>query len=92
MIHLLLAVIYIAFISLGLPDCLLGSAWPVIYQEINVPVSYAGIISMVISAGTIVSSLQSDRLIKKLGTGKLTALSVLLTAVALWGFSTCSTE
>ncbi|MBQ2283014.1 MAG: MFS transporter [Agathobacter sp.] len=90
MIHLLLAVIYIAFISLGLPDCLLGSAWPVIYQEINVPVSYAGIISMVISAGTIVSSLQSDRLIKKLGTGKLTALSVLLTAVALWGFSTCS--
>ena len=90
MIHLLLAVIYIAFISLGLPDCLLGSAWPVIYQEINVPVSYAGIISMVISAGTIVSSLQSDRLIMKLGTGKLTALSVLLTAVALWGFSTCS--
>ena len=90
MIHLLLAVIYLAFISLGLPDCLLGSAWPVIYQEMNVPVSYAGAISMVISAGTIVSSLQSERLIKKLGTGKLTALSVLLTAVALWGFSVCN--
>lgn len=90
MVHLLLAVIYLAFISLGLPDCLLGSAWPVIYQEMNVPVSYAGIISMVISAGTIFSSLQSDRLIKKLGTGKLTALSVLITAVALWGFSISS--
>ena len=87
MVHLLLAVIYLSFISLGLPDSLLGSAWPTIYQEFQVPVSYAGIISMIISVGTIVSSLQSDRLTKKLGTGKVTAFSVLTTAVALWGFS-----
>ena len=62
MFHLLLAIIYLAFISLGLPDGLLGSAWPSMYQEFQVPVSYAGIISMIIAAGTIVSSLQSDRL------------------------------
>ena len=57
MINLLLVVIYIAFISLGLPDGLLGSAWPVLYTEIDVPFSYAGIISMIISTGTIISSL-----------------------------------
>ena len=88
MIHLLLAVIYLSFISLGLPDALLGSAWPTIYEEFQVPVSYAGIISMIISAGTIVSSLSSDRLTLKLGTGKVTAFSVALTAIALFGFST----
>lgn len=87
MFQLLLVIIYLAFISLGLPDSLLGSAWPVMYQEFSVPVSYAGGISMIIAAGTIVSSLQSDRLTKKLGTGKVTAFSVLLTAVALFGFS-----
>ena len=87
MIHLLLAVIYLSFISLGLPDSLLGSAWPTIYQEFQVPVSYAGAIFMIISAGTIISSLQSDRLTKKFGTGKVTAFSVLTTAIALWGFS-----
>ena len=87
MFSLLLAVIYLAFISLGLPDSLLGSVWPTIYQEFNVPVSYAGAIFMIISAGTIFSSLQSDRLTKSLGTGKVTAFSVLMTAVALWGFS-----
>lgn len=87
MFQLLLIIIYLAFISLGLPDSLLGSAWPVMYQEFSVPVSYAGGISMIIAAGTIVSSLQSDRLTKKLGTGKVTALSVLMTAVALFGFS-----
>ena len=87
MFNLLLAVIYLAFISLGLPDSLLGSVWPTIYQEFNVPVSYAGAIFMIISAGTIFSSLQSDRLTKSLGTGKVTAFSVLMTAVALWGFS-----
>lgn len=87
MIHLLLAVIYMSFISLGLPDSLLGSAWPVMYQEFLVPVSYGGIISMIIAAGTIVSSLQSDRLTRKLGTGKVTAISVAMTAVALFGFS-----
>ena len=88
MIHFLLAVIYLSFISLGLPDALLGSAWPTIYEEFQVPVSYAGIISMIISAGTIVSSLSSDRLTLKLGTGKVTAFSVALTAIALFGFST----
>lgn len=87
MFQLLLVIIYLAFISLGLPDSLLGSAWPVMYQEFSVPVSYAGGISMIIAAGTIVSSLQSDRLTKKLGTGKVTAFSVLMTAVALFGFS-----
>ena len=87
MFNLLLAVIYLAFISLGLPDSLLGSIWPTIYQEFNVPVSYAGAIFMIISAGTIFSSLQSDRLTKSLGTGRVTAFSVLMTAIALWGFS-----
>lgn len=87
MFHLLLAIIYLAFISLGLPDGLLGSAWPSMYQEFQVPVSYAGIISMIISGGTIVSSLQSDRLTLHLGPGKVTALSVAMTAAALFGFS-----
>ena len=87
MFQLLLAVIYLSFISLGLPDSLLGSAWPTMYGEFNVPVSYAGIISMIISIGTIVSSLQSDRLTRKLGTGKVTAFSVATTAIALFGFS-----
>ncbi len=87
MFQLLLVIIYLAFISLGLPDSLLGAAWPVMYREFSVPVSYAGGISMIIAAGTIVSSLQSDRLTKKLGTGKVTAFSVLMTAAALFGFS-----
>lgn len=89
MIQLLLAIIYLAFISLGLPDALLGSAWPTMYVKFEVPVSYAGIISMIIAAGTVVSSLQSDRLTKAFGTGKVTAVSVALTAAALFGFS-CS--
>ena len=87
MVSLLLPVIYLAFISLGLPDSLLGSAWPVMYQELGTSVSAAGIISMIISAGTIVSSLNSDRLNTRFGTGKVTAVSVLTTAVALFGFS-----
>ena len=87
MFQLLLVVIYISFISLGLPDSLLGSAWPIMYSELNVPISYAGIISMIIAVGTIISSLQSDRLTKKLGTGKVTAISVAMTATALFGFS-----
>lgn len=87
MFQLLLVIIYLAFISLGLPDSLLGSAWPTIYKEFSVPVSYAGGISVIIALGTILSSLQSDRLTKKLGTGKVTAISVLMTAVALFGFS-----
>lgn len=87
MIHLLLVIIYLAFISLGLPDALLGSAWPSMYREFSVPVSYSGIIFMIIAAGTIVSSLQSDRLTRRWGTGRVTAASVLLTAAALFGFS-----
>lgn len=87
MVHMLLAIIYLAFISLGLPDSLLGAAWPTMYPEFGVPVSYAGIISMIIAAGTIVSSLQSDRLTRLLGTGKVTAISVAMTAAALFGFS-----
>ena len=87
MIHLLLAVIYISFISLGLPDGLLGSAWPSMYEGFDVPVSYAGIVSMIISAGTILSALCSERLVARLGTGLVTAISVAMTACALLGFS-----
>ena len=88
MTNLLLAVIYLAFISLGLPDSLLGSSWPTMYLEFGVPVSFAGIASMIISAGTVLSSLMSDRLTRRLGAGKVVALSVALTALALFGFST----
>ena len=87
MTHVLLAIIYVAFISLGLPDALLGAAWPSMYRDFSVPVSYSGIIFMIIAGGTIVSSLQSDRLTKKLGAGAVTAISVLTTALALFGFS-----
>lgn len=87
MFQLLLAIIYLAFISLGLPDSLLGSAWPSMYMGFGVPVSYAGIISMIIAVGTIISSLQSDRLTRMFGTGVVTAVSVLITAAALFGFS-----
>ena len=87
MTHLLLAIIYVAFISLGLPDALLGAAWPSMYRDFSVPVSYSGIIFMIIAGGTIVSSLQSDRLTKRLGAGAVTAISVLTTALALFGFS-----
>ena len=91
MYSLLLALIYLAFISLGLPDSLLGSAWPIMREELGVPLSSAGIISMIIAGGTIVSSLFSDKLTRKFGAGLVTAVSVLLTAVALLGFS-LSTE
>ena len=87
MIQLLLPIIYLAFISLGLPDSLLGSAWPSMYPLLGVPVSYAGILSMIISFGTIASSLNSDRLTRALGAGKVTAISVGMTAAALFGFS-----
>ena len=87
MFHLLLALIYLSFISLGLPDGLLGAAWPSMYGELAVPVSYAGILSMIICVGTICSSLMSERLTCKLGPGKVTAISVALTAAALFGFS-----
>lgn len=87
MVNLLLAIIYLAFISLGLPDALLGAAWPTMYGPLNVSVSAAGIISMIISIGTVISSLFSERLTTKLGAGKVTAISVAVTAVSMWGFS-----
>ena len=87
MYSLLLALIYLAFISLGLPDSLLGSGWPVMHRELGVPVSFMGIISMIISGGTIVSSLLSDRLTKKFKTKWVTVVSVFLTVIALLGFS-----
>ncbi len=87
MATLLLALIYLAFISLGLPDPMLGAAWPAMQQDLGVPVSYAGLIAMVISAGTIVSSLLSDRLTRRWGAGRVTAVSVLVSAASLLGFS-----
>lgn len=86
----LLSLIYIAFISLGLPDSLLGSGWPVMHTELGVPVSYMGIVSMVISGGTIISSLLSDKLTRKFGTRIVTVASVFLTVIALFGFSLSS--
>lgn len=87
MVQLLLIIIYLSFISLGLPDSLLGSAWPAIYTEFGVPLSYASIIYIIISIGTVISSLQSDRLTRRFGTGTVTACSVAMTAAALFGFS-----
>lgn len=87
MVQLLLAVIYLAFVSLGLPDALLGAAWPTMYPQMSVPVSYAGFVSMTISAGTIISALLSDRLTLRFGAGRVTATSVAMTAFALFGFS-----
>jgi len=84
---MLLLIIYLAFISLGLPDSLLGSAWPVMYQELGVGLSASGAVFMIIAVGTVISSLCSDRLIRRFGTGKITAVSVLMTAAAMLGFS-----
>lgn len=90
MVHLLLAIIYLSFISLGLPDGLLGAAWPSMYAELGAPVSAAGVIFVIISIGTVISSLFSERLNIRLGPGKVTAISVAMTAAALMGFSSCS--
>ena len=87
MFSILLLMIYLAFVSLGLPDALLGSAWPIMYQEFAVPVSYSGTVFMIICGGTILSSLNSEKLNRRFGTGKITAISVFLTAIALFGFS-----
>ena len=84
---LLIVIIYLAFISLGLPDSLMGSGWPVMHAELDVPVSYAGIVTMLISGCTVVSSLLADRVTRKWGTGVVTAVSVVMTAAALLGFS-----
>lgn len=90
MTHALLAIIYLAFVSLGLPDGLLGAAWPAMHASLDAAVSMAGTVSMVICLGTIVSSLLTGKLVRRLGTGGLTAGSVALTAVALLGFSASS--
>ena len=87
MMSLLLAAIYLSFISLGLPDSVLGAGWPTMYPDFGVPVSYMGLVSMIISVGTILSSLWSDRINRRLGTGLVTALSVAATAAAILGFS-----
>ena len=87
MVHLLLLIIYLSFVSLGLPDALLGAAWPTMSEGLAVPLSYAGGISMLISIHTVFSSLMADRLNRRLGTGKVTAISVGMTAAALFGFS-----
>ena len=87
MFSLLLAIIYVSFISLGLPDPLLGSGWPVMHLELGAPISMAGVISMIIAGGTIISSLLSDKMTRRLGAGLVTAISVCMTAVALLGFS-----
>ena len=87
MTTLLLALIYLAFISLGLPDSLLGAVWPTVHLEFGVPLSYAGLVSAIICCGTVISSFMSDRLTRRFGAGKVTTFSVASTALALWGFS-----
>ena len=84
---ILLLIIYVAFISLGLPDSVIGAAWPSMYVGLGVPISWAGVISMIVAAGTIVSSVLSDRLIRRFGVGRITLVSVLMTALALLGFA-----
>ena len=83
----LLIIIYITFISLGLPDALLGSAWPAMYQGLGVPIANAGFVSMIISGGTIISSFASGKLIKRFGIARTTIVSVAMTAIALTGIS-----
>ncbi len=83
----LLAVIYIAFIGLGVPDSLFGTAWPAIYREFNLPISAAGCVTLLISMGTVVSSLASTLLIRRMGTARVTAFSTAMTALAMLAFS-----
>lgn len=87
MYSLLLAIIYVAFVSLGLPDSLVGAGWPIMHQDLGVPLAFAGIITMIIAGGTILSSLASERITRRFGVGIVTAVSVGLTAAALIGFS-----
>ena len=87
MFSLLLALIYVSFISLGLPDSLLGSAWPQMQESLGVSLSLGGVISFLIPASTILSSLMSHRVIQRFGTGGVTMCSVAMTAIALFGFS-----
>lgn len=83
----LLPIIYLAFISLGLPDSAIGSAWPTMAPSLGAGISWVGVVTMIISAGTIVSSLMSVRVVERFGTGRVTVASVALTAAALVGFS-----
>ena len=87
MATLILVIIFIDFIGLGVPDSLLGAAWPAIYPEFVLPVSTSSILSIINVCGTITSSLLSSRLINRFGTAKVTAVSTVLTAIALGGFS-----
>lgn len=87
MASLLIAIIYVSFISLGLPDAVLGSAWPSMYYQLGAPVSGAGFVFLIIAAGTVCSALMGDRLIRRIGTAKLTFFSTMLTALAILGFS-----
>ena len=87
MATVLMIIIFISYISLGIPDSLFGAAWPAIYGEMSLPVSYANFITVIHATGTIVSSLMSASLIKRLGTSRVTFISTLLTSVALFGFS-----
>jgi len=87
MVSLLLAIIYLAFISLGLPDSLLGSIWSIAHKELGVSLSYMGYITIIISSGTVLSSLFADKLNNKLSTGVVVFISILLTALGLFGFS-----
>ena len=90
MASVLIAIIYLAFVSMGLPDALLGSAWPTMYGGMGVPVSWAGLVTIIMAGGTVISSLMSDQLLRRFGTGMVTAVSTLMTAVALFGFSISS--
>ena len=90
MFTVLLCIIYLGFVSLGLPDSLFGASWPVLQPQLAVPLSFAGFVTMTVSGGTIISSLLSDRLTARFGAGKVTAVSVGMTATALLGFSFCT--
>lgn len=87
MATLLAIIIFISYIALGIPDSLYGAAWPAIYSEMSLPVSYANFITVIHCVGTTASSLLSATIIKKLGTARVTFISTLLTAIALLGFS-----
>lgn len=87
MATLLLIVIYVSFIGLGIPDSLFGTAWPAVYREFHLPISFASFVSMTICCGTIVSSVMSAKIIRLLGTGRVAAISTAMTAAALLGFS-----
>ena len=89
MATILLIIIYFAFIGLGLPDSLFGTAWPAIYNEFGLPFSYGSLITIIMTVGIIISSMLSDRLIARFGTGKVTAVSTALTIFALIGHTVC---